>query len=266
MNIVLETVTPKLAEAWINANKSNRKLREGLVEKYTCDMRAGKWTQCPEPISFYADGDLADGQHRLFAIIESDTTQEFPIARGLSREAGLNINTGAGRTLIDNARISGADTSLSPTLIAAAKAIEFGSLQWTGKGISNAETLSVVERHRAAAHFAATHVKRKQLLCGATVLGAVGRAWYVEPDKNRIVRFCEVLGSGFYEGDAETAAVTLRNYLLAKGSTASSSGLWHDTFLKAQNALSYFMRGKKLTTIKSVAEEIYPLTKRPKRK
>lgn len=97
MNIVLETVTPKLAEAWINANKSNRKLREGLVEKYACDMRAGKWTQCPEPISFYADGDLADGQHRLFAIIESDTTQEFPIARGLSREAGLNINTGAGR-------------------------------------------------------------------------------------------------------------------------------------------------------------------------
>ncbi len=260
MNVTQELVTPKLAEAWLVANKSNRTMRSGVAERYTADMKAGRWTECPEPITFYADGDLADGQHRLWAIVESGCSISFLIARGLSREAGLNINTGLGRSLIDNARISGADTGLSPAVITAARAIEFG-VAAPGRALSNAEVLATVERHREPATFAATTVKRRQLLCGAVVLGAVGRAYLHEPDHDRLRRFCDVLGSGFYEGDGETAAVTLRNYLTTKGATASSSALWRDTFLKCQNAVWYFMRGKKLTAIKVVSEEVYPLAK-----
>ena len=57
--------------------------------------------KCPEPIAFYDDGDLADGQHRLWAIVDSGMPIEFPIARGLSRADGLNINTGLGRSLAE---------------------------------------------------------------------------------------------------------------------------------------------------------------------
>jgi len=258
MNIVIETVTPDLATAWLNANKSNRRMRDGVAEKYTEDMRGGRWTNCPEPISFYADGDLADGQHRLWAIIESRTSQAFPIARGLTRIDGLNLNTGLSRTIIDNARISGADTHLSPALISAARAIAYGTMN-IGRVMSNAEILEMVQRHREAAQFAATTVKRRQLLCGAVVLGAVGRAYLQEPDKARLERFCDVLGSGFYDGPGETSATALRNYLLAKGSAASTNALWRDTFLKCQNAIHYFMRGKPRTAIKAVSEEAYPL-------
>lgn len=260
MNIVIETVTPTIAAAWLNANKSNRRLREGFAERYAADMKAGRWTNCPEPISFYADGDLADGQHRLWAIIDSDTSQAFPIARGLSRNDGLNLNTGLARNVIDNARISGADTALSSAIISAARAIEHGK-QSIGRAASNAEVLAMVERHRAPAAFAASHVRRKQLLCGSMVLGAVGRAYLHEQDKDRLQRFCDVLGSGFHEGEGETAAIALRNYLIAKGGIASSAALWRDTFLKCQNAILYFMRGKKLTTIKAIAEDVYPLPK-----
>jgi hypothetical protein len=260
MHIVIETITPKVAEAWLNANKSNRKLRDGIVEKYANDMKRGGWTNCPEPISFYADGDLADGQHRLWAIVESGTSQTFPVARGLSREDGLNLNTGAVRNVIDNARISKTDANLSPSLISAARAIEHGTVS-IGRVLSNSEILAMVERQREAAAFAASTVKRKQLLCGAVVLGAVGRAYLHEPDTDRLRRFCDVLATGFYEGDGETAAVTLRNYLLSKGATASSSALWKDTFLKCQNATFYFMRSKKLMNIKAVSDEAYPLAK-----
>lgn len=258
MNIVIETITPKVAEAWLNSNKSNRKLREGIVEKYANDMKRGGWTNCPEPISFYADGDLADGQHRLWAIVESGTSQTFPVARGLSREDGLNLNTGAVRNVIDNARISKTDSNLSPSLISAARAIEYGTLS-IGRVLSNAEILDMVERQREAAIFASSNVKRKQLLCSSVVLGAVGRAYLHEPDTDRLRRFCDVLGTGFYEGDGETAAVTLRNYLLSKGAVLSSSALWRDTFLKCQNTVFHFMRSKKLTTIKAVSEDAYPL-------
>ena len=261
MQITIETVTPKLAEAWLVANKSNRNMRTGVAEKYAADMRASMWTACPEPISFYADGDLADGQHRLWAIIDSGTSQQFPVSRGLLRDAGLNINTGLTRTLVDNARISGAGgEALSPAVISAARAIEFGAPN-AGRALSNSEVLAMVEKHSIPATFAASTVKRKQLLCGAVVLGAVGRAFLHEPDTARLQRFCDVLGTGFYDGDRETAAVTLRNYLLSKAATASSSALWRDTFLKCQNAIWYFMREKKLTAIKAVAEDVYPLAK-----
>lgn len=261
MNITIETITPKIAEAMLNTNKSNRKLRPGVAERYASDMKLGQWTTCPVPISFYEDGDVADGQHRLWAIIESGCAQTFPVARGLKRADGLNIDTGLGRSVIDNARISGEDKSLTPSMISAARAIEFGQMTNLGRVLSNADVLELVDRHRPAVIFAAGTVKRKQLLCGAVVLGAVGRAYLHEPDKDRLTRFCDVLGSGFYDGDGETAAITLRNYLLTKGAVASSSALWRDTFSKCQNAIFYFMRGKRLMNIKSVSEEAYPLAK-----
>jgi hypothetical protein len=75
------------------------------------------------------------------------------------------------------------------------------------------------------------------------------------------------MSTGFFDGDKETAAVALRNYMLTKGSATSSAPLWRDTFLKAMNAIHYFMRGKKLTVIKAVKEEAYPLpTKRASKK
>jgi len=263
MIITIETVTPKAAEAWLNANKSNRRLRDGVVERYADDMSNGRWTTCPEPISFYEDGDLADGQHRLFAIIESNTEQTFPVARGLKRADGLNLNTGLGRTLVDNARISKSDDGLSRTLIATARAIEFGTIV-VGRSVSNGETLAIVNKHREAATFASSEVRRKSLLCGAVVTGAVGRAYAAGVDPNKLRRFCDVLGSGLYDGEGETAAIAIRNYLLEKGAVLSSSGLWVDTFVKVQNAIRYFADGKKLTVIKGVSEEAYQLRKATK--
>ena len=74
METTIENISPQQAEKMLNSNKGNRKLRDGVVEKYALDMVSGNWTQCPVPISFLQNGDVADGQHRLWAIIESITT------------------------------------------------------------------------------------------------------------------------------------------------------------------------------------------------
>lgn len=261
MEITIESITPVKAERWLNANKSNRKLRAGVTEKYAADMRDGRWTTCPTPIAFYDDGDVADGQHRLWAIVESGTTQRFPVARGLAREDGLNIDTGLGRTLVDNARISGKDAQLSTTIISTARAIHEGSAM-AGRA-SNAAKLAIVGLHREAANWAAANGPRAKYLRNAVVLGAFGRAWYHESDHDRLKRCADVINTGFYAGDDEIAAVAIRNYLLQRGSQSSTAALWRDTFLKVQNAISYFMRGKKLTVIKAVGEEAYPMKRPP---
>jgi hypothetical protein len=261
MDIKMETVTPSKAEAWLNVNKNNRKMRDGVAEKYADDMRNGRWTECPEPISFYADGDLADGQHRLWAIVESGCSISFPVARGLPRSAGLNINTGLTRSIVDNGRISGADTDLSNELVSVARALAQGHQGSSSAPLSNAARLEMVDEHREAAKWALANGPRGRGLRNAVTLAAIARAWYWEADKGRLKRFADVVSTGFADGDSESAAIALRNYFLTKKALLSG-GLWADTFIKTQNAIHYFMRGKKLTVIKGVQEEQYPLKKK----
>jgi hypothetical protein len=255
-----ELVTPKIAESWLNTNHNNRHLREGVAEVYAKDMKAGNWTQCVMPISFYEDGELADGQHRLYAIVESGTSQEFIIVRGLARRDGLNIDTGANRSLVDAGRISQLDFALSHAVIATARGIATG-ISTLGRS-SNAEKLRLVEEHREAAEFAIKAMPRTKNIYNSVTLSAVGRAWYMEADTQRLEQFCKVLGSGFSDGLADSAAVAMRTYLLQNAGLASTSQMWRDTFLKTQNAIGHFMSRKPLRIIRPVTEEVYPLKRR----
>jgi hypothetical protein len=266
MDIAIETITPAKAASWLNLNVLNRPLRDGIVEKYADDMRSGCWTDCPEPISFYEDDELADGQHRLYAIVEAGVTLKLPVARNVRREAGLNINTGLPRTIVDAARISGADPDLTNALIGTARAVAVGEPQRTA--LSNASKLALVELHREASQWAVSNCRHVRYLCNAVIMGAIARAYMHERDHELLKRFCTVLGTGFSEGEKESSAIALRNYLIARASANTSPAMWRDTFLKVQNAIHYFMRGKKLTVIKGVAEEAYPLKKpkQPQRK
>lgn len=255
-----ETITPAKAKQWLNHNNNNRNLREGVAEKYAADMRNGKWTQCTSPIWFYENGDIADGQHRLWAIVESGKEQDFLVGRGLKMEDGFNIDTGAPRSLIDNARISGSDLELSTTLISVCRGIEEGDRSIVQ--FSNAQKLEIVAKHREAALFAMTHGAHGTRLRNAMINAAVGRAWYYEGDKERLQAFGKILSTGFADGNRDAAAIALRNYMLAgKAPRAADQTQWRDTFLKAQNAIHYFMRGRSLSVIKGIADEAYPLKK-----
>lgn len=257
--ISIETITPKKAEQWLSVNTSNRKLREGVAERYAADMKAGKWTQCITPIAFYEDGELADGQHRLWAIVESGVAVQLPVMRGLSRDDGLNIDTGLNRTLVDNAKISGGiEYQLSHHLIAVVKAIETGGKCGSG-AFTHAQTLELVERHYEAAHWALHHGPRKRGMRNACTLAALARAYWHERDLTRLEKYGDVLDTGFANGEEDSAAVAMRNYLLEKGTYLMRGPLWADTFKKVQNTIRYFMQRKKLMVIKGVADEVYPL-------
>jgi len=264
MKTTTELVTPAMATKWLNDNKNNRKLRPGIVERYSKDMKAGNWTMCPTPIVFYEDNLLADGQHRLWAIIDSDTSQTFIIVRGFERAAGLNIDIGKNRDLVDNARIAGIADYLTHTLLSVCRAVEDGC--YSQGQYSNTERFELVERHKDAGIFAVKYGPKGKFLRNAMVLGAIARAYEAGVDRVRLQRFCEVVNTGFSEGMNESAAVSIRNYLQAKGQSRGggaigSSGTWTETFLKVQNAIKYFVAGKQLNMIKTTSEEAYPLKK-----
>lgn len=100
-------IGPDEARQLLEANTINRKLNHNRVDQYAREMRAGKWVFHGDAIRVREDGALLDGQHRLQAIIDSDTTQEFILVEGLPDEAMMVVDRGRSRSVADYLRIQG---------------------------------------------------------------------------------------------------------------------------------------------------------------
>ncbi len=94
-------VTPRMAEEILSRNTRNRPLKAGVVERYARDMAAKKWKHNAMPIRVAGDGTLMDGQHRLWAVIESNTPTDMIILDGLPEDAIDTIDNGAQRSYSD---------------------------------------------------------------------------------------------------------------------------------------------------------------------
>ena len=257
----LRHITPKIAERYLNDNKGNRSLRSGVVERYASDMKLGRWTDCPVPISFYDSGEIADGQHRLYAVIESGCTVPFFVLEGLPQAAGLNIDTGVGRSLVDNGRISGIDPNLSNTLVALA--VFYSRGERVVSGLSNSARLEIVAKYRVPCEWAVHNGPTGRGFRNSVVLCAMARAYHHGESPERIQHFAKVLQSGFADGAQDSAAIAMRNYMIARQLRFGNSEL-RDLFLKMQNAIHHFVRRKALTFIKTVSEEWYPIVRQVK--
>lgn len=97
----IRMITPAEAEAMLEKNTLNRKLSSRNVAKFAKMMTDGGWIFDAAPITFNGTGDLLNGQHRLFALIESGTTQQFLVVRGVENAAMEVMDTGKSRTFAD---------------------------------------------------------------------------------------------------------------------------------------------------------------------
>lgn len=100
-------VTPEMAERWLGTNKVNRNLRNARVVQFARDMTSNRWQITGEAIKFGKSGNLLDGQHRCWAVIESGCTVPMFVVRGIEDDAQLVLDTGSARTAGDNLGMQG---------------------------------------------------------------------------------------------------------------------------------------------------------------
>src|SRR5690606_39031073 len=77
----------------------------------------GAWQITGEAIKFDTNGALADGQHRLSAVVESGASVDMLVVRGVAPEAQTVMDSGAKRTASDALTLVG---QKHPAVLAAA--------------------------------------------------------------------------------------------------------------------------------------------------
>jgi hypothetical protein len=101
-------VTPSMARMWLEKNHMRqRNVLPTHVNHLAQQMAAGQWQLNGEPVIFDEDGNVIDGQHRLYAIIQSGTEQMMLVVSGIESRAFLTINTGRSRTAANVLAING---------------------------------------------------------------------------------------------------------------------------------------------------------------
>ena len=137
MHITWVEVTKVMAWDWLeNHNMKNRFVQQKTVHKYARRMATGKWAETGETIKFDPDGNLIDGQHRLWGFLESGLeSMEFLVMSGVPASAQVHIDTPAPRTAAHTLQMNGIpDGRLLAASIKLISAYESGALpganQW----------------------------------------------------------------------------------------------------------------------------------------
>ena len=142
----LFSFTPELASKVLSEfNNSNRPSNKGNVKFLTKEILSGNWVSNGESITFDLNGNCNNGQHRLKAIIDTDTTLDILTITNLSEEAFKTIDTGKTRAGSDVLSIEGisnaAHISAMVKFIYAFKQGKYSANRQVQRTLSNTELI-----------------------------------------------------------------------------------------------------------------------------
>lgn len=211
-------LTPKMAKEILATNTHNRKITQTRVNKWAESMKRGEWQMNGEAIKISSDGVLLDGQHRLYAVIQSGTTIPVLIIRGLAPSSQDTMDTGKSRTLSDVLSLQGEKNAIPLAAILSGlviwnkyqpSAAFSGGQQYT---ITNGEALTFLQQHPGIREVpTAVQTAARHSCLTAKVLGIL--YWhFCEVDQESTDMFIEKLSLGV-DLQAKDPILTLRNTL-----------------------------------------------------
>ena len=125
-SVVLD-VTPELAATWLSeCNTHNRKLVDAHVDRLARDMKAGRWRLTHQGIAFSTNRVLLDGQHRLWAVILSETTVRMRVFFNEPAESLHAIDSIRPRTNDEIISLAGTIGTVSKSELATLRAMLVG--------------------------------------------------------------------------------------------------------------------------------------------
>jgi len=250
-------VTPEMAKAWLSKNNvNNRHMRPSVVSRYAFDMKRGEWRLTHQGIAFRSDGTIADGQHRLAAVVMSGCGAWMLVTYGMD-EPTVDLLTP--RNPADVAAFAEDTRWLTSKLVAIASFMLREMSDVRSGELPASRVIAYAEKHRGVITFGHDASSSNAALYGAAGIRATyACAAYHGIDLESIARFAFVLRTGSVSGSREWGALRLREYLLSTASPWYGGSARLLTVRKAQRALAAFIDGTALRQLKAPDYLIYP--------
>ena len=253
--IRVETITPQLAEIYLGKNTHNRNLNKRVVDKYANDIKMGYWHFDGAPIRFAADGTLLDGQHRLHAIIQSNTALDMLVVRGLNNETQATMDIGSVRQASNFFQMNGVKNATIVASMARGyismknninsfyvdKRHKSGGLYLRGSA-SNGRMVTIMEIveeynsnsaiYNEIATFSNTLAKKSYNLMAPSPIGTI--MYYIHKEKNYDIMFLVAF---------------FREVLGLINTTNPTCRLLYDRLMKVKNDKSFTMNTKEITAL-----------------
>lgn len=223
MNYCEMMVTPELAKEWLSKNSVNRGINKYRAKQYAYDMETGRWQLNGEAIKIYEDGTLADGQHRLTAIVMYGKAVKMCVITGVPKDISVQ-DRGRVRNTTDSMIIEGFPRELANNRnVALAKLHYAVTTNGTHNNVSDGMVKDFLLRNEE-------NVLSVQMVAGGHCGRTEGRIHLSTPVKlamfyalnskscqiSEIKAFADVLRTGIPTSLNQSAAIVCRNDLMSK--------------------------------------------------
>jgi len=250
MRTELVQVTPDMARNMLASNPINRRISERAVSDLSKAILNNDWQITHQGIAFYDDGSLADGQHRLTAVVKANVPVHMMITKGLAKDAAMSIDSGRRRSLIDGVKISGAAPWME------AKHINLVPIITQPKRLTDMQKLDFLVGMKPYVEFATdAFVSNRRYLTGSIVHAALTMAAYHKEDPEKLKRFARVFLDGIMAEPHEKVIILAREYFLSHPNGGDSDK--HDKYLKLQRAIQAYCSGENVKRLIQPQEVIY---------
>lgn len=231
-------ITPKMAEALLRKNETNRTLSLKTVEAYAEDMRQGHWDYRSDcGISIDSEGILRDGQHRLNAIIKYGKPVKFVIRYNASSTGIYD----AGRKRSDRDQLNMSRSDL-PAVMRQTRFISLVRMLISGDSgakVTASQISDYIDNNfDKLAEFAPITNTTVSKITTVTVYYSLYLAYLNGVAMTDIKHFMEILRSGMSETPRDYPIIAYRNYLLSLGGTVHAT---RDEVCKCQGALKKYI-------------------------
>lgn len=210
-----ENIGPDRATKYLETMDGNRTVRQTHVDYLHGQMKSGLWRKTHQGIAFDDQGRLVDGQHRMWAIVESGCTVPIFVTRGLSADDVVVVDTGIARGYADTAHYQGWD--VDPLTASLAKLLAMGPTLRTTK-VPFDMMRKWYEHYKDGIDFALKLRLSSRPSTGKSITAAMAGAFaaaYYHVDPEQLSRMGEIIKNGQMEYEADRAAFTLRDAWLS---------------------------------------------------
>ena len=260
MKTVLTLITPEIAKEWLKQNTKNRSVSQQKVNAYAADMESGNWHTHHQGIAFYVDGSVADGQHRLFAIIKSGVSVCMMVTFDVPQEAAIGIDVHRARKTDDVLRITGRSAWIGKNEAAIIKLL-ITEQKCSKAALSPSAISDFGERHKDAVQFAGGRLMASsaRYITSAPIRAAAACAYYAHGD-GELLRFARVLVSGIMDTPDDVAAIRLRERLLLDGPALGHGSMQRlKAFKLTMRAIKAFCERERIGKLVEPSGYLYPI-------